>query len=81
MFLLGFVQLFSEKMADEYLESIMSQLSQLDVVKLGKLIEKFQIPTSEGKKGKKGAMESVVVRHINRDELDNNGDQAEEELR
>ncbi len=52
-----------EKMADEYLETIMSQLPQLDVVKLGKLMDQFQIPIAEGKKGRKGAMVSAVVKH------------------
>ena len=68
-------------MADEYMDSIMAQLPSLDAVKLGKLIDHFNITIAEGKKGKKGAMVSAVLKHVSRDELEESEDQGEAELR
>ena len=67
-------------MADAFLDSITEQLPQLDVSQLGELMDKFQIPIVAAKKGKKGAMISAVVKHINRAELEGEADQGEEEL-
>ena len=67
-------------MAEEYLESITDQLPEMDVVKLGILMEKFQIPIKEAKKGKKGAMMSAVIQFINRTDLQTATDEGEAEL-
>ena len=37
------------KMAEEYLESIMEQLPKLDAVKLGELIDRFQVPITSAR--------------------------------
>ena len=59
----------------------MEQLPKLDAVKLEELIDQFQVPITSAKKGKKGAMASAIVKHLNRDELENSNDQGEAELR